>query len=322
MYESFYGMNKRPFALTPDPAFLFLSAKHSLALSMLEYSLTGQAGFTVVTGEIGSGKTTLIREFLKRADRMTNVGLISNTHTAFGDLLQWVLLAFDIRTEAADKPSRYQAFLRYLIEKHRAGKRTVLIVDEAQNLSVDALEELRLLSNVNADKDQLLQMILMGQPELLENLRRPELRQFAQRISVHCHLSPLTYAETRGYILHRLRVAGADPSLFDSHAIFLIYYFAGGIPRLINSICDMALVYGFAEGRRAIDIDMILAVVCDKEKSALLLLPRSMSGTSRESLIAEIERAFGQEDRSAAAGQAELDAAPIEPLQASSGIVT
>lgn len=312
MYESFYGMKERPFALTPDPAFLFLSANHSIALSMLEYSLMGQAGFTVITGEIGSGKTTLIREFLKRADRTINVGVISNTHIAFGDLLQWVLLAFGIHSETGDKPSRYQTFVRYLMEQYRVGRRTILIVDEAQNLSIEALEELRLLSNVNAEKDQLLQMILMGQPELFENLRRQELRQFVQRISVHYHLAPLTYTETRGYILHRLHVAGADSNLFDSYAIGAIFYFAGGIPRLINSICDMALVYGFAAGRRTISIDIILLVVRDKEKGGLLLLPKPSGKISREALIAETQRAFGEEDYSLAAGQSEMGGTPNE----------
>jgi len=289
MYESFYGMRERPFA--------------------------GQAGFTVVTGEIGSGKTTLIREFLKRADRTTNLGVISNTHIAFGDLLQWVLLAFGMPSEGGDKATRYQTFLRYLIEQYGAGKRTVLIVDEAQNLSIESLEELRLLSNVNADKDQLLQMILVGQPELLENLKRPELRQFAQRISVHYHLSPLTGTETRAYIRHRLAVAGADPGLFDREAVSAISYFSGGVPRLINSICDMALVYGFAAGRHAISIDTILAVVRDKERSSLLILPRSSRDISREALIAEIDRAFGEEkDGAGEEAAASSPAVPVESL--------
>ena len=295
MYESFYGMTERPFALTPDPAFLYLSSKHSLALSMLEYSLTGQAGFSVVTGEIGSGKTTLIREFLKRPDRTINLGVISNTHAGFGDLLQWVLMAFGIQSKAADKAGRYQDFIAYLVEQYGAGRQSVLIVDEAQNLSLDSLEELRLLSNVNTGKDQLLQMILVGQPELLGNLRRPELRQFAQRVTVHYHLSPLSYPETRDYIRHRLRTARADPNLFDPWAIGAIYYFSTGVPRLINSLSDMALVYGFAESRRLIGIDVVLAVVRDREQGTLLTLPRTTDGITREALIAEIQKAF-QED--------------------------
>lgn len=306
MYESFYGMTERPFALTPDPAFLFLSPKHSLALSMLEYSLTGQAGFSVVTGEIGSGKTTLIREFLKRPDRTINLGVISNTHAAFGDLLQWVLLAFGIESAAVDKAGRYQAFVAYLIEQYGAGRQTVLIVDEAQNLSLESLEELRLLSNVNTGKDQLLQMILVGQPELLDNLRRPELRQFAQRVTVHYHLLPLSYSESRDYIHHRLRTVHTDPNLFDRMAIGAVYYFSTGVPRLINSLCDMALVYGFASGRRVIDLDMVLAVVRDREQGTLLTLPRTVEGVTREALVAEITRVIQQDAAGMDAPDAEL----------------
>jgi hypothetical protein len=227
-------------------------------------------------------------------------------------LLQWVLLAFGIHAEMGDKPSRYEAFVRYLLEQYRVGRRTILVVDEAQNLSIEALEELRLLSNVNTDKWQLLQMILMGQPELLENLKRPELRQFVQRISVHYHLAPLTYTETRDYILHRLHVAGADSNLFDGYAIGAIFHFAGGIPRLINSICDMALVYGFAAGRRTINIDIILLVVRDKERGGLLLLPKPSGEISRETLIAETQRAFGEEKSNLAARQPEMDRTPSE----------
>lgn len=309
MYESFYGMSERPFALTPDPAFLFLSSKHSLALSMLEYSLTGQAGFSVVTGEIGSGKTTLIREFLKRPDRTINLGVISNTHAGFGDLLQWVLLAFGIQSGATDKAARYQAFITYLIEQYGAGRQSVLIVDEAQNLSLESLEELRLLSNVNTGKDQLLQMILVGQPELLGNLKRPELRQFAQRVTVHYHLSPLSYPETRDYIRHRLRTARADPNLFDAWAIGAIYYFSTGVPRLINSLCDMALVYGFAESRRQIGIDVVLAVVRDREQGTLLTLPRTTDGITREALIQEIGKAFQEDGADLNAPNVEMKAA-------------
>lgn len=285
MYEAYYGMKEKPFALMPDPAFLYMSRKHGMALSMLEYSLTGQAGFSVVTGEVGSGKTTLIRQFLRLVDRGITVGVIANTHPSFGDLLQWVLQAFNVRSDAKDKASRYQAFVEYLVSQNKAGKRTILIVDEAQNLRIETLEELRLLSNVNSDKDQLLQMVLVGQPELLEKLKQPELRQFAQRISVHYHLQPLAFEETRNYIRHRLQLAGADPQLFDELAIGAIHHFTTGVPRLINSVCDMALVYGYANSLRRIDIDTILGVVEDKEQGTLLVLPKSRTEISREQLI-------------------------------------
>ena len=209
MYEEFYGLNEKPFSLLPDPDFLFLSSKHSLALSMLEYSLAGQAGFCAITGEIGSGKTTLIRALLRRIDRDIRLGLISNTHSSHSDIAGWALSAFGRTPKGTTRAEIHQELMLFLIEEYGAGKRSVLIVDEAQNLTIQALEELRLLSNINADKDLLLQIILVGQPELLEKLRRPELCQFAQRISVSYHLAPLTCAETLHYITHRLRVAGA-----------------------------------------------------------------------------------------------------------------
>src|SRR5688572_1425210 len=289
MYETFYGMTQRPFALKPDPAFLFMSRKHRFAFSMIEYALSGQAGFTVITGDIGSGKTTLIRHLLKRSYKDVNYGIISNTHESFGNLLQWILTAFGVSDGTNDLAARYEAFVSYLISQYAAGKQTILIVDEAQNLSIELLEELRLLSNINADEDQLLQMILVGQPELLEKLRRPELVQFAQRISVSYHLAPLSYFETRGYIKHRLTVAQADPELFSEAAIKAVFHFTKGVPRLINSICDMACVYGYADGLSTIDIDTILAVVQDKRQSGLLPLYNLAGRLSQEELESAIE---------------------------------
>ncbi len=289
MYEAYFGMAQRPFSLTPDPAFLFMSKKHRFAFSMIEYALTGQAGFTVITGDIGSGKTTLIRHLLTRSHRGINYGVISNTHESFGSLLQWVLTAFGITSPSDDRAGMYRAFVDYLIGQFAQGKQTIVIVDEAQNLSVELLEELRLLSNIYADKDQLLQMILVGQPELLEKLRRPELVQFAQRISVNYHLSPLGYAETSGYIHHRLQIAGADPELFSEAAIKAVFHFTNGVPRLINSICDMACVYGYADGAPGVDIDTILAVIYDKEKGGLLPLYNSAGSLDRDALCAAIE---------------------------------
>ncbi len=276
MYEAFYGLRDKPFALLPDPAFLYLSAKHAAALSMLEYALSDQAGFVVITGEVGCGKTILIRRFLKLVDRDTTVGLISNTHNSFGDLLHWILVAFDIRPETDDKSSLYRALIDYLLEEYAAGRRTILVVDEAQNMSSEVLEELRLLSNLNADKDLLLQIILVGQPELLEKLRRADLRQFAQRIAVNYHLAPLDYPETRAYIRHRLQVAGGNPALFTEIAMAAVHCCTGGIPRLINQVCDMALVYGYAENLREIDFDTVMLVVEHKDGAGLGVLPEGI----------------------------------------------
>jgi type II secretory pathway predicted ATPase ExeA len=273
MYEAFYGLKEKPFSLLPDPDFLFLSRKHSLALNMLEYSLAGQAGFCAITGEIGSGKTTLIRTLLRRVDRDISIGLISNTHSSHFDIASWALAAFGQPVGAISNAELHRELTMFLIGEYAAGKRCVLIVDEAQNLTIEALEELRLLSNINADKDLLLQIILVGQPQLLEKLRRPELSQFAQRISVSYHLAPLTCAETLHYVAHRLNVAGAADLIFNDVAIGGIHYFAGGVPRLINSICDMALVYGYAEQRPSIDLDIIFRVIGDRMASGMSAFP-------------------------------------------------
>jgi len=269
MYEAFFKFQHKPFSLLPDPDFLFLSSRHAIGLSLLEYSLTGQAGFCVITGEIGSGKTTLIRAFLGRVSREFTVGLISNTHHSLKDIAAWGLAAFGQKATATHPAETYQELMSYLIAEYGGGRQCILIVDEAQNLSIEVLEELRLLSNINSGKDLLLQVVLVGQPELLEKLRRPELSQFAQRIAVSHHLTPLPYAETRRYIEHRVKVAGSDRPLFTEMAMGAVQYFSGGIPRLINSICDMALVYGFADEQQTIGEDLVFRVVSDRQLSGI-----------------------------------------------------
>jgi type II secretory pathway predicted ATPase ExeA len=276
MYEAFFNLKNKPFSLLPDPDFLFLSSRHAIGLSLLEYSLTGQAGFCVITGEIGSGKTTLVRAFLGRVGRDFTVGLISNTHHALKDIAAWALASFGQKATGTHPAETYQELMEYLIAEYGAGRQCILIVDEAQNLSIEVLEELRLLSNINSGKDLLLQVVLVGQPELLEKLRRPELSQFAQRIAVSHHLTPLPYAETRRYIEHRVKVAGSDRPLFTELAMGTIQYFSGGIPRLINSICDMALVYGFADEKPVIGEDLVFRVVSDRQLSGIAPFAQSV----------------------------------------------
>ncbi len=270
MYENFYNLRNKPFSLLPDPAFLYLSKQHQMALTLLEYGLWNQASFSVVTGGIGTGKTTMIRHLLNKLDRDLVVGLISNTHHSFGELLQWILLAFNLDSSGKDKVGMYKTFVDFLIREYAANRRTVLIVDEAQNMSHEALEELRMLSNINAEKDQILQIILVGQVGLREHLRDPRLEQFAQRIAVDYHLEALDADETRSYIRHRLEVAGGDSNLFSEDACAAIYRYSGGVPRLINLLCDTALVYAYAEQSQSIDSPLVDAVAQDKRKGGVL----------------------------------------------------
>jgi len=270
MYESFYHLREKPFSLLPDPSFLYPSRNHRMALTMLEYGLMNPtAGFTVITGEIGAGKTTLIRQLLNQLDDELAVGLITNTNAAFGDLMQWVAMAFGLEYKGREKVELYESFMQHVIDEYARGRRTVLIIDEAQNLTSATLEELRMLSNVNADKDQVLQLVIAGQPQLRATLEREDLRQFVQRISVSYHLEALNAEETREYIRHRLNVAGGDPDLFDDEASNLIWYHSRGVPRLINTLCDTVLVYGFADQRELIDADLVREVARDRKAGGL-----------------------------------------------------
>jgi len=269
VYESYFGFSEKPFSLLPDPEFLFLSPKHQKALTMLQFGMMNQAGFTVITGEIGSGKSTLIRRVLSQTDDDITVGLVSNTHRSYGELLQWVLLAFGLEYREKKKVELYQTLAEFILKEYERDRRTVLIIDEAQNLDAEALEELRMLSNINADKNQFLQLILVGQPNLRDTLRRPELHQFAQRVAVDYSLGTLTLEETWQYIRHRLKTAGGDPNLFDTKACAAIYYYSSGTPRLINSLCEQSLVIGFAEQKKRIDVDIVCDVVRERQKGGI-----------------------------------------------------
>ncbi len=272
MYEAFYGLRNKPFSLLPDPEFLYPSKKHQMALTLLEYGLMNQASFSVITGDIGTGKTTLIRQLLNQMERDMVVGLITNTHPSFGELLQWILLAFNLECPSKEKVDMYKTFMDFLIKQYAANRRTILIIDEAQNMGPQALEELRMLSNVNSEKDQVLQVILAGQPGLRDNLRDPRLEQFAQRIAVDYNLTSLNAEETREYIHHRLSVAGGNPDIFDDEACETVFRYSGGIPRLVNLLCDTALVYGYAEQVPRIGAQLIEDVARDKQQSRILPL--------------------------------------------------
>jgi len=270
MYEHFYHLSGKPFSLLPDADFLFLSKRHRRVVNLLEYGIVTQAGFIVITGEVGAGKTTIIRRYLKDAGSDVTVGVITNSSQSLGNLLSWVAMAFELPHDSKDDAATlYNKFIEFLVNQYASGKRTVLIIDEAQNLPASMLEELRMLSNVNNEKDQLLQIILVGQPELLDILKRTELRQFVQRISVHCHLDALPLPETADYIRHRLSVVGGKPEIFDDQACAIVHYYTGGVPRLINLLCDQAMMYGFSDDRETIDASLVSEVAADRNSSGL-----------------------------------------------------
>ena len=253
MYEEFYGLRSRPFLTSPDPSFLFWAEQHTLAFTMLRYGIMTRAPVTVVTGEIGAGKTTLLRQLLREVPQDLLVGLVSNMQTGRGELLHWIMMAFDQPFEDQSYVRTMQRFQDFVIEAYAAGKRVVVIVDEAQNLKPETLEELRMLSNINADGDELIQIVLVGQPQLRELLNRPEMVQFAQRISADFHLGTLSAEEADAYIQHRLSVAGAQWRIFPRATCDLVHEATRGVPRLINILCDLCLVYGFSADRKVID---------------------------------------------------------------------
>jgi general secretion pathway protein A len=270
MYEQFYGLNAPPFALLPDPSFMYLSKDHGMALTLLRYSILNKQGFTVITGEIGSGKTTLINRIIDELDENITVGLINFTHTAFGELSEWVLMAFGLDYRNKSKVEIYDTFVKFLIDQFGLGKRVVLIIDEAQNMEPRTLEEVRMLTNVNAQNEYLLHLIILGQPELRATLERSELRQLTQRVSVFYHIGALTLKDTEHYVAHRLRVAGGDPEIFSRAAIETIWEQARGIPRVINTLCDLSLVYGYSANQKTIDKPLVLEVVHDRNEMGLV----------------------------------------------------
>jgi len=274
MYEKFYRLLGNPFALTPDPAYFFLGRQHQRALTLLEYALHQGTCFALISGEIGSGKTTVVNYLLRQVQRGLRVGLMTNTHPGIGSLLPWVMQSLSVPAPrgGAAVSDLYAAFAQFLERERRARRRAVLIIDEAQNLTADALEELRVLSNLNAGEGIVLQTVLVGQPEIRETLRSARMRQFAQRIAVDCHIAPLTGDETHRYIAHRLSVAGGSPRIISFEACERVHASTGGVPRLINQVCDTALVYGFAEQRLSVDPEIIELVLRDRGEGGLLPL--------------------------------------------------
>ena len=271
MYERFYNLRERPFALSPDPEYLYPSRVHQEALDYLRYGLETQAGFIVITGEIGSGKTTLLQTLLRNLDSHTTVGRIVNTMLEPRELLETIMIDFGLDPTGRSKPLLLRDLSQFLVDQRLAGRMVLIVIDEAQNLSLAALEELRMLSNLETEKSKLLQIIMVGQPNLRDKLAAPELEQLRQRITVSYHLPPLDIDETANYINHRLRRAALGaPMEFPREATDLIHARSRGVPRITNVICDAALVFGYAEDRRIFDVATIGEVLVELETTGIL----------------------------------------------------
>jgi putative secretion ATPase (PEP-CTERM system associated) len=272
MYERFYNLRERPFALSPDPSYLYPSRVHTEALSYLRYGIEGHQGFIVLTGEIGSGKTTLLQTVLSGLDRQTSVSRLVNTMLDARELIEAVMLDFGLDPGLGrTMPYLLRDLARFLVEQRSAGRLALLVIDEAQNLSFGALEQIRMLSNLETEKSKLIQIALIGQPSLRDMLNRPELEQLRQRVTVSYHLKALDAAETAAYVNHRLqRAAIGAPLEFSRDVTDLIHHHSGGIPRKINVIADATLLFGYGEDHKVITVDQTREVVQELETTGVL----------------------------------------------------
>ena len=262
MYFKYYGFKDAPFNMTPNSRFFFESSKHTEALSTLIYAIEERKGFVVITGDIGSGKTTVCRTLLNKLTSETQTALITNTHMSGKDLLCSILEDLEVDYIPGSKSKLLSQLNQYLIEQLRQDNNVVVIIDEAQNLTPNVLEEVRMLSNLETENEKLIQIIFLGQPELKKKLSMPRLEQLRQRIAVFYHLTPLTEEETKQYILYRLKVASeSNRQYFTYEALNLVYQFSNGVPRLVNSICDSALLNGFIYEKEVIDGELMREVV-------------------------------------------------------------
>jgi general secretion pathway protein A len=255
MYLKFFGLNEKPFAITPDPRYLFLSERHAEALAHLMYGINEAGGFVQLTGEVGTGKTTIVRSLLAQAPKNAEIALILNPRMTAPEFLLTICQELGIEVPAASQQSLkdlVDILSGHLLRAHADGRRVVLVVDEAQNLSPEVLEQVRLLTNLETNTQKLLQIILIGQPELRELLSRTELRQLAQRITGRYHLNPLSREETSAYVLHRLRVAGATTDILSPRGLAEVYRLSGGVPRVVNVICDRALLGAYSLDRHRV----------------------------------------------------------------------
>ncbi len=279
MYESFYNLTTKPFALLPDTSFLYQGSEHQTAYSLLEYGILNQAPFMVLTGDPGMGKTSLLQKLIAEHGKHHRIGMVTNARYDIEHLLPWILLSLGLSTKRLDPVEAYHLFSEFLLQEAKHRRRVILIVDEAQSLGVELLEELRLLSNMNDGRTLKLQIILSGQPDLHTILQRIDMTQFAQRIVVDYHLKPLSEADTASCIRHRIQIAGGQASLFTNRACALVHRLSQGNPRLINQISDIALTYGYAEQAKVITRKLVAQAALDRSKGGILPL------ASREELI-------------------------------------
>jgi len=271
MYEKYFQLRERPFALSPDPDYLYPSKVHQEALSYLRYGIEGHAGFVVITGEIGSGKTTMLQSLLGRLDSNTTVARIVNTMLDPRELLDAIMLDFDMDPTGLSKPVLLHRLGEFLVRQRQAGRLTLLVIDEAQNLSLPALEEIRMLSNLETEKSKLIQIIMIGQPELREKLSLPQLMQLRQRITVSYHLQPLDAAETANYVNHRLkRAALGTPLEFPRDVTDLIHERSRGVPRIINVIADATLLFAYGVDQRSIDVEITREALAELDVTGVL----------------------------------------------------
>lgn len=279
MYESYYHLRTKPFSLLPDSDFLYAGSTHRAAYSTLEYGIIHEAAFMVLTGEPGMGKTSLLRKLIAEHGTKHSIGLVTNARYNIEHLLPWVLLSLRLSKRQLDPVEAYYVFSEYLAHESQQHRRVILIIDEAQSLGTDLLEELRLLSNLNDGKTLKLQIVLSGQPDLHKLLQRIDMTQFAQRVAVDCHLELLSEVETGQFIHHRLRVAGGHPSLFTNKACALVHRLTKGNPRLINQVCDLTMTHGFGLQAQVITSKIVAQAALERSKGKILPL------SSREELM-------------------------------------
>lgn len=293
MYENYYGFREKPFNLTPDPKYLYLSARHTEAFAHLEFGRRERGGFIVITGEVGTGKTTLARYFLGNLGEQAATAVVLYPALTAAELLRSILEDLHIPVQGDSLKELVDALHRFLLDSHAAGRNVVLLIDEAQDLSAEVLEQIRLISNLETDTEKLIQIVLMGQSELQELLGRRELRQLAQRVTARYHLAPLDREETEGYIRHRLRIAGGEDKVaFSRGALSALHRHARGVPRLVNLICDRALLAGYVQGTRVIHAGLVMRAASEVGGEAASRSWGLRSATAAWSLAAVLAGAF------------------------------